>query len=49
MNIALTEDKKANCKALLPQTNTTIITEFVFVGKLVSCLEYNLGSFTTGP
>ena len=48
MTIALTEDKKANCKALLPQTNTTI-TEFVFVGKLVSCLEYNLGSFTTGP
>ena len=42
MTIALTEDKKAkvkaNCKALLPQTNTTITELAQLVGTLVSCL-----------
>ena len=38
MTIALTEDKKANCKALLPKTNTTITELTQLVGTLVSCL-----------
>ena len=42
MTIALTEDKKAkvkaNCKALLPKTNTTITELAQLVGTLVSCL-----------
>ena len=42
MTIAPTEDKnaivKANCKALLPKTNTTITGLAQLVGTLVSCL-----------
>ena len=54
MTIALTEDKKAkvkaSCKALLPQTNTTITDLAQSLAHLsLAYLEYNLGSFTTGP
>ena len=54
MTIAFTEDKKAkvkaNCKALLPQTNTTVTELAQLVGTLVSCLPgVQFGKLTTGP